>query len=720
MPSTIANQSLGSMSNSGRNVRGELYAESYFFLEKNKAYSQTAENKFGIIGHENSKFSTTSKITFSGTVKVFSIAQGQIFLQPNSKDSEKINLILKPFRQPISGLGIRYIVYRGLMKSDFMDENLKINQEGVSATGFVNHVQKEFKDFYKLINQPAPEFTAEFLGYPVQESPQPEIDLIDNYFFKISKINEENGETTESQPFDFPITPAGTFLGNADGELGIDIVLNEGNYHIENDPNPFQLNLSYARASGYILDPSPYTGIQEKLIKETSTQFIDVAAFYGLHTYGKGKIKVFSGNQETILQDENEISDLLDSFNTKNTIYLYIQSNRQRSYNFYENYNLNEKNMKIGTDADHLQEKQFGTDGWPVEILYNSSDSETLLVSLINNKNYFDKIFYIDIGNPQEENKDVLFIKELKNISNKERDYLEAVNFKINKTSGIIKLLYIGENIDEPYLTIEPYFLDKHHNVVRELYPLINVKSFLDLEGNLTSISFNKKSFINLNSFSELQSMSVINNSIFFYEGKKQEEDDFLYKEKVLFLAKKEDTIDSNLTNNRDLIFGTRSSMITNIPRNNEASFLMMKLYGDRSYRYYYNEIKDSSKTIKLLKLKLNEEIDTTYFSVGILKEEYEKLMQIIPAGAASNVKLYLDEEEQNPLLDDETHRYYFKYSLGINYEDENGTLQILFPNVKIYVYGEGISLLASSGFVEYEYPITLENEKRWTIGILI
>lgn len=715
MPSTIANQNLGSMSNSGRNVRAELYAESYFFLEKNKAFSQTAENKFGIIGDGNSKFSTTSKITFSGTVKVFSIAQGQIFLQPNSKDSEKINLILKPFRQPINGLEIRYIVYRGLMKSDFMDEDFKINQEDTAATGFVNHVQKEFKDFYKLIKQAAPIFTAEFLGYPGLESQQQESELIDNYFFKVSKTNEENGETNESHPFDFPITPAGTFLGNADGELGIDIVLNEGNYHIENDPNPFQLNLSYARASGYVLDPSTYTGIQEKLIKETSTQFIDVAAFYGLHTYGKGKIKVFSGNQEIILQDENEISDLLDSFNTKNTIYLYIQSNRQRSYNFYENYNLNGKNMKIGTDDDHLQEKQFGTEGWPVEVLHNSSESETLLVSLINNINYFDNIFYIDIGNPQEENRDVLFIKELKNISDKERGYLEAVNFKINKTSGIIKLMYIGENIDEPYLTTEPYFLDKHHNIVRELYPLINVKSFLDLEGNLNSISFNKKSFVNLNSFSELQSTSVINNSIIFYEGKKQEENNFLYKEKVLFLAKKEDTIDSNLTNNADLIFGTRSSMVTDIPKNNEANFLMMKLYGDRSYRYYYNEIKDNSKTIKLLKLKLNEETDTTYFSVGILKEEYEKLMQIIPAGA-SNVKLYINEEEQNPLLDIDAKKSYFKYSLGISFENSLGNLDISFPNEKIYIYGDSVYSLVSKEFVDYESEITLEKQKRWTV----
>ena len=86
------------------------------------------------------------------------------------------------------------------------------------------------------------------------------------------------------------------------------------------------------------------------------------------------------------------------------------------------------------------------------------------LVSLLSNKNYFDKIFYVNIGNPQERNKDVLFVKEFENMSDNEKDYLRSVNFKISKSAGIIKLLFVGDNVKETYLTNEPYFLDKHHN----------------------------------------------------------------------------------------------------------------------------------------------------------------------------------------------------------------------------------------------------------------
>lgn len=712
MPSTTSTTPLNTVSDNGRNIRADLKSESFFFLESGKNFTQANNQKFGIVSSGNtSVFRSTSQITgYSG--KIFTICKGQIFVQPNSADPDKVNIILKPFLQPINGIAIKYIIYRGLNKQDFFENGKVKPSDGGNATEFVKHIRAEFKAFYQMLKKEEPEFLADYIGYqadngsiPVDQQQKNE-DLIDAYFFKSSDFD---GEAESAKvAFELPIIPEGICLGEiTDDTLGIDIILNEGDYTIANDPNPFQLNLSYARASDFILNTGGYSGLQEKLIKESATWFIDIAAFYGLHTQGNGKVHLKPANET--LQSTDDIYNLIKNFKTKNTTYLYIQSNRQRSYNFYGNYNLNGKNIKIGTDSENLQEKLFGNNGWSVEVFENTSNSETLLLALANNKNYFDKIFYIDVGNPQEKNKDALFVRELKNVSeNNDKDYIETVSFGINKSAGLIKLLYVGDNIAEPYLTKDPYFLSKHHNVIRELYSAVNIRKSFNLEDNFISIACNKKSFVSLDSFSNLQYSSIINNSLIFYEGKKQEGEDFSYKLKVLFLAKKEDTIDSNQTNNRDLIFGTRSSMITNIPKNNEANFQMLKLYGDTRYRYYYNEIKDNTDTIKLLKLKLEDEIDTTYFSIGILKEEYETLMATIPAGA-SNVKLYIDEEEQNPLLGTDAKKSYFKYSLGINYEDGNGDLKILFPNEKIYVYGDNIYFFSSKEFAEYEYSITPE-----------
>ena len=67
---------------------------------------------------------------------------------------------------------------------------------------------------------------------------------------------------------------------------------------------------------------------------------------------------------------------------------------------------------------------------------------------------------------------------------------------------------------------------------------------------------------MNFKLFSNLQSVSTINNCVVFYQGKKKIGEDILVKEKVLFVAKKEDTIDSNEINNVNLIFGTNSCLL--------------------------------------------------------------------------------------------------------------------------------------------------------------
>ncbi|WP_306619218.1 hypothetical protein [Chryseobacterium ginsenosidimutans] len=62
----------------GTNVKLELTPESFFFLEKDKPYSQTATNKFGIVGTEAaSTFRTTSRIT-TYTREIFAICPGQV------------------------------------------------------------------------------------------------------------------------------------------------------------------------------------------------------------------------------------------------------------------------------------------------------------------------------------------------------------------------------------------------------------------------------------------------------------------------------------------------------------------------------------------------------------------------------------------------------------------------------------------------------------------
>ena len=57
----------------------------------------------------------------------------------------------------------------------------------------------------------------------------------------------------------------------------------------------------------------------------------------------------------------------------------------------------------------------------------------------------------------------------------------------------------------------------------------------------------------------------------------------------------------------------------TSLPKDVETNILMQNLYGDANYNFYYNEINNSGKLVKLVKLKYDGQYDSTYFSIGIL-----------------------------------------------------------------------------------------------------
>lgn len=114
--SNTQNQEL-TTSDNGRNVRPLLVSNSHFYIESSggNSFNQLESQKFGAISE--SQFRTTSQISFIGLKKVFAICQGQIFIVPQEGSTTKVNLILRPYRQPIRELPIKYFIYRGLKEA---------------------------------------------------------------------------------------------------------------------------------------------------------------------------------------------------------------------------------------------------------------------------------------------------------------------------------------------------------------------------------------------------------------------------------------------------------------------------------------------------------------------------------------------------------------------------------------------------------------------------
>lgn len=728
MPSTTSNTQ-STTSDNGRNVRAQLYAESYFFLEKDTAFSQSSESKFGITGtNSNSKFHTTSKITFTGIKKIFVICKGQIFVQPCIGHEDKVNVILRPFSQPVKGLAIKYFIYRGLNKSDFFENGkIKSADEG-NATEFVNIVRKQFKDFYKMLNvSPEPEFLADFIGYQkdnTEVSPEEQQQLsdpIDDYFFKTSKKKVVNGEEVEENKtaFELPIIPQGTWLGNADSTFGIDVVLNEGDFTIENDPNPFQLNLSYARASDYELDYSAYTGIQAKLMKESAIQFLDIASFYGLHAQGIGK--VFVKSQTDPLKTVDEIYNLIKNFQTKNTVYLYIQSNRQRSYNFYGNYNLDGNNIKIGITEDNLQEKQFGENGWPV---LEFEKPPSLVLQLITD-NYPGAGLYVKQGlldASVTENEDY-FIRNKNLLQEADSEYpyyTKSIGFSFVKAgndvvSSFIQMIYEGKQISvtkestDPNVPTETFYMKD----IDDVFGLINATAILQPQNSSETAYVTDQNLLLINFENKTGGQDIATVTTKRVEDKimKDEENSI---ERVTY-----ETLLNTIRQNTGSFFESRSAYLDNANSGMIAySNSRNNFYKPESPYYLQTEVftGNDGNTITGLSLQVEDGTLPSKKLLGITDDENEKFRILINDHVLNNPKFFFKNELENEesYYTSSEGTEYRKYSLCVIGENQNGELQFYEPTDKVFVTTVDRCVFASE---EYSKWVPKVNDKEININ---
>ncbi|MEY8760495.1 hypothetical protein [Chryseobacterium tongliaoense] len=690
----------------GLNVKPDLMPESFFFLEKGKSFTQSSSDKFGITGPSgNTVFRTTSKINgYNG--KVFTLCQGQILLQPYGTDASKINVILKPFNQPIKGLAIKYIIYRGMNSADFFDTTGTI--KGIGTTGFVDVIRKEFKSLYDMLGIAEPTFTAQYLGYPaVGSTENPDEVLIDDYFFKISQAVNNNGTVTEpaNKAYELPMIPRGTHLGTINGQLGIDIVLNEGDYTIENDPNPFKLNLTYARKTDHILDPAAgTTAFKSKLIRESATQFLDIAAFYGLHTQGKGKIYI---KDQPTAQTNDDIYNLIANFATAKTTYLYIQSSRQRSYNFYGNYNLsatNTNNMKIGTMVNDLSEQKFD-DGWPlkefterpslvIQLTTDNNDAAALYVkqgvlsSTTPNEDYF-----IRGGNLLQEAGD-----------NINTDFTKPISFDLKKTSSnftigsFVQLIYEGKAVRVSAVgnTSEIFYMKD----IDDVFGLINANPHIQPK-NTNELRYIIDQNLLLIDFENKQGGKDIATTT-----TKRVEDIVMKNDSQSLKRITYETLLNNIRQNIGSFFESRTAYRDN---SNNGTIIysdkMNNFYRPESPYFFQTEIYTDSEgnTITGLSLHLTDGTLPSKKLLGITDDENNIFITLI-GNEINNAKFYFRNE-----LEDESENYtssngvqYKKYYLSIIGENQMGDLVVTTPVDKIYVTTTDNMVFASEEYSKW------------------
>ncbi|KAB8156123.1 hypothetical protein EZY14_002585 [Kordia sp. TARA_039_SRF] len=721
MPNTETSEQYQSLTTSteGRNVMPLLQPKSHFFLEDSN-FSQSELQRFGAVSQD--QFNTTSKLTFSGTKKVYALCQGTVFIQPNESNANKVNLILRPFRQPISNIPIKYIIYRGLNKSDFITNDGKIAGSETTGTGFVKYIWSEFLQFYGTdgVDESEPDFMANFIGFPhttAQLTAQDPSNSIDQYFFKITSIiDETTGEEEASEAFEFPIIPRGTHLGNATGEIGIDVVLNSGDYYIENDPNPFQLDLAYARATNHSLDASTITNsFQKKLYKENATAFLDIAALYGLHANGAGKLYV--AENSTPLTTNSAIYGMMNGFYSKNKIYVYIQANRQRSYNFYGNYvasDTNPNDLKIGETAGSLTETTFGTFDWPIHettTTVSSPAENTSFAFQLTTDNYEDASMYVQLGRVASEHEEN-FIRDkdlLEQDPEVDQTFTQPIVVNVNATATDVIASYVNVLCETRMMLVKEYVVPGTPNANPQEQ---SVKDIDDIFGMLDAVVINKKANTEALPIIVDEKLQIINfpnalgtKDIGVIKCQKIE-DKLLTDEEDVYLSRVTyETLMHDIKRVTTPYLPSGSTQIDSVKTG-------MKNYASENPSYqlnlpYYIDtfvFTDVDTTITGLTLNTLEGNKPSKKVLGITQDEMNTLKALVSTYNLLNAKLFFldqkSEERQDVASVEEVN--YKKHKLAVIGETQADGIKVYIPASEIYVYTVDDFILFSKSYSEF------------------
>lgn len=351
---------------------------SHFFVANGQLITQRKAQAFGVV--DENKFQVTASFDNNAPSMAYAICKGVVFILPQQgAEADTVNLVLKPYTQPLSGIKIKYFVYRGLQRSDFFtQESTPKLISGADTSELIQKVQQNFTNFYN--KGVIPEFKAEYIGYQAGFDADT---LLSSVFFKTSSLVIDDGNTIENDAYELPMIDMGKSLGQfKSGECGIDVVLDYGDFENDADESLFRLDIAYASAAQAEIDITSITDdYKRKLKKEQIFQFVDIAAFYGNHV-NDGIVNTVLGK----LDGAAIYHDLLQHFSTKNTIYLYIQSDRGRSYNFYDNYRVADgasASFLKGTTDTQLVGSSYEEKGWPILIdsqIQNHDANENRLV----------------------------------------------------------------------------------------------------------------------------------------------------------------------------------------------------------------------------------------------------------------------------------------------------------------------------------------------------
>ena len=352
-------------------------ATSYFFTNTNDLSSNNNQG-FGPID-ENS-FRVTSAFINTGACKAYAVTDGHLFIVPNASDTSKVNVALKPLNPLFMGVKIKYLIYRGIKKSNFYktvnNNNTVTGSNDPDATPLITQLWDDFNEFNA--NNPDEDFKVTYLGV------DPGITTNEKIIKKFFNKNTYN----------LPKVKAGQHIGWFNNSLGFEVVVDFGDYVQDTEESGFKLDIDYLKAVECILNlngsnPENVCGnkpttVSNKIFRENVFMFLDPAAFYGAHISLASlqsnarrnrniinTIKYYEnpddGNDHEAFLSSQVYNNIIDRFVTKNALYLYVLGKRGRSVDYY--------NPPGSTNMHSGVPNFLKTNEWPIKVVTANNNS---------------------------------------------------------------------------------------------------------------------------------------------------------------------------------------------------------------------------------------------------------------------------------------------------------------------------------------------------------
>lgn len=665
----------------------ELFPQSHFFCDVLNVTPQTVAQAYGPVdGNKSNQYRVTSKFSAPADLNAYAAVDGFAFLQPGAA-ANLVNLVIRPYRQGISGLHpVRYFVYRGLLKDDFLNpaDDTKVVPQAATNSKFI---EKQWI-IHNDQNASGTAFLAKALGYdPTVQTPA---SLLDTYFFRM--------DDDYQLPFIRKGDQIGKFFsdsGNAD--FGLDILIAGSTF----DPT-----LAYIRQPEHLVDVSvaPYTtdAFLKKIKREEIRNFIDPAAYWGMHLTDKGYVQIDNAGTTEKKDGQSIYTDIIDKFSTSNKLYIDIRNESSfYSYNFFDNYGTNANNvLKIGNNSSGLSNKGYATDQWPIiirETTQNTTDdTNKVYVQLRKNENP-DPVLYVEAGKLETPSVKGRFVLK-DDINANSQVFTKAVGFSYPNTSagsGNSKL-NVASLISMYYGRLISAVTSWPNEVVRVEKYTDNLLGPIDIEPLWTEPS------------TEVQvSWRSLQDRLFVDGGAgnfRQTVERFVGFDgssggRVVFFT----TTVESLNEGQDIL-KSQGGMSSGLSWKDS---LFKEKFLTKGFDLFFDVIDDNGTEVQTLNFQYNPDLGDVAVSAsnkmvcGLMQTEVDTLKAL--TGLSDKYGRYIYFEELSTSPGNSNGKTFYKYKVGLQGKKTDGTADIVYPSTDIIIYSVDELFFFTKAFAEAE-----------------